>query len=304
MDRAELKTISLTVLLCMVWGSTFPPIKILMNALPPFTVAGSRFLLASLFLLPIIYWRGLEFPRHREEIFSILGFGLLQTTLMYAIFFWGVQYTSAGRAAILLNTHPFLVATLAHFYLPDDRISWTKVLGLVLGLAGMVFVAWDRLKGGVEGSLIGDLAMVASAACWAVSTVLGKKISEKVDVLILTTGQMLSGSFLLLALGFLLERDRPFQVSVVVIVSFAYLVLLSTSFAFFLWFYLLEKNAASKLSAFLFLIPIFGVLSSHLVLGERITVNLVWGVLLVGAGIVLVNRAGGGAILNRAVPPE
>lgn len=303
-NRDEVKTLSLIILLTLIWGSTFPPIKIIMKVLPPFLVAGSRFLLASIFLIPVVLWRGLEIPRRREELLSIIAFGFVQTTLMYAIFFWGIQYTSGGRAALLLNTHPFIVATLAHFYLPDDRISKGKVLGLTLGMAGMVFVASDRLKGGIEGSLIGDLAMVASAACWAISTILAKKISKRMDVLILTTGQMLSGSILLLALGLLLERNRPFEISMVVALSYVYMVLISTSFAFFLWFYLLEKNAASKLSVFLFLIPVFGVISSHLVLGEGITSNLVWGVLLIGAGIVLVNKAEGGAILEGTVPSE
>src|SRR5574341_1823395 len=143
--------------LCLIWGSTWLFIKLGLRDLPPFTFVGIRFLLASLILAAVIYIRRLRLPRDRRDWQFIAWTGLLTVTINFALVFWGEQYLSSGLAALLNATMPFFGIMLAHRYLPNERITPTKIFGVLLGTAGVGLIFSNQLR------LQGALSFLASA---------------------------------------------------------------------------------------------------------------------------------------------
>src|SRR6476646_6546960 len=124
------------LILCGIWGSTWLFIKLGLADLPPLTFAGIRFLLAGLILTAIVLARRVPWPRGRDWILiAIVGF--LQFTLNYGLVFWGEQHIPSGLAAVLQSTFPAFGLVLAHLYLPGERITLLKVMGVLMGIVGI-----------------------------------------------------------------------------------------------------------------------------------------------------------------------
>src|SRR5207244_873457 len=128
------------LILCGIWGSTWLFIKLGLADLPPLTFAGIRFLLASLILILLILGRGVRWPRRRIDWLVIAIVGLLQFSLNYGLVFWGEQRISSGLAAVLQSTFPAFGLVVAHFYLPLERITIMKVIGVLLGVVGVAVI--------------------------------------------------------------------------------------------------------------------------------------------------------------------
>ena len=125
------------LLLCLIWGSTWLFIKLGLNDLPPITFASIRFVIASAILFTIIKARGLSLPRTRADWTLLAVTGVLSFSLNYGLVFWGEQYISSGLAALLQATIPAFGLVIAHFYLPDEQMTPVKILGVLMGVAGV-----------------------------------------------------------------------------------------------------------------------------------------------------------------------
>src|SRR3954470_24135921 len=124
------------LVLCGIWGSTWLFIKLGLEDLPPITFAAIRFVLAALILTAIIVARGVRWPRRRNDWLLIAIVGILQFSLNYGLVFWGEQHIPSGLAAVLQSTFPAFGLVIAHFYLPQERITALKVVGVLMGTAG------------------------------------------------------------------------------------------------------------------------------------------------------------------------
>src|SRR6478672_11570945 len=122
--------------LCCIWGSTWLFIKLGLANLPPLTFAGIRFVIACLILLLIIWLRRLRLPRARSDWILLALTGVMSFSINYGCVFWGEQYISSGLAALLQATIPAFGFVIAHFYLPAERMTPLKILGVVLGVFG------------------------------------------------------------------------------------------------------------------------------------------------------------------------
>src|SRR5437868_4717941 len=142
------------LILCGIWGSTWLFIKLGLVDLPPLTFAGFRFLLASLILSALILARGVRWPRSRHDWLLIAIVGLLQFTLNYGLVFWGEQHISSGLAAVLQSTFPAFGLIIAHLYLPHERLTTIKVIGVLMGVLGLAIIFSDQL------TLAGHLALL------------------------------------------------------------------------------------------------------------------------------------------------
>src|SRR3954469_23239381 len=125
------------LLLCLIWGSTWLFIKLGLEDLPPISFAGLRFLIAAIVLIVIVRVRKLTLPSTRSEWLLLAGTGILTFGLNYGLLFWGEQRVSSGLAAVLHTIIPVFGLALAHYYLPNERMTWSKVSGVLLGIAGV-----------------------------------------------------------------------------------------------------------------------------------------------------------------------
>jgi O-acetylserine/cysteine efflux transporter len=285
------RDIAATTFVTAVWGVAFVGLKEVVAHGPPVTLAGARFVLGGLLVLPVLHRRTQTPPppgRRRRPLRSreVLLVALLQTTALYGLGFLGIQRTTAGASALLLNTNPVMVALLAWPML-GEALRGSTVLGIGLAVTGVATVA---VKSGL-GSPLGIGLLLGAALSWASASIVIKRLGA-VDLLRLSCLQMLIGGIPLLALGMAFEHRLPHP-TVAAWGWFAFLVIPATAVNFVLWFGLLERYSATAMTSWLFLIPVFGVLSGATILHEPISWRVLVGGVLVVLGLVFTQRQAG-----------
>src|SRR5213593_1796135 len=211
------------LILCGIWGSTWLFIKLGLADLPPITFAGIRFVIAFLILASLVIARRARWPRTRAEWTLIAVSGALQFALNYGLVFWGEQYISSGLAAVLQSTFPAFGLVIAHLYLPYERLTTAKVIGVLLGVVGVVVIFSDQLTFAGHMALLGSIALVLSALFGSYSNVLVKAYGTQIDPQVLAAGQMVCGFPPLLLLGIATEGNPlHFHWTRVALVSLAY----------------------------------------------------------------------------------
>jgi drug/metabolite transporter (DMT)-like permease len=279
----------LVVLICLTWGFNQPAIKLAIHDVPPLTQCAIRSSLATLILLGLMRWRGLPIGARDGTLAAGLIAGLL-FGVEFLLIYRGLLYTTASRAVLFIYLAPFFVVIGARWLFPGDRFGSKQWLGLLMAFIGMV-VAFGAPAPATEASqLLGDLMMAFAALGWAATTLIIKssalaRVSPEKTLL-----YQLVVCVPIVALGALVFGERITAMpSAVALGSLAYqTIVVGTTFS--LWFSLIVKFSASRLSAFTFLTPLFGVAAGHLVLGEPLTPAFALAVLLVAAGLILVNR--------------
>ena len=289
---------ALATLCCLLWGSAYPAIKIgyRLLAVAPTDIpsqmlfAGWRFALAGALLLVFITLMRKPVLRLDGRQWRQVGLlGLTQTTIQYVFFYIGVAHATGAKSAIMNATGVFFSVALAHFIYADDRLSGRKLLGCLIGFAGVMAVNLGRGPMGVDFSLLGEGFVVIAAFVLAAASIYGKAVSRTLDPMVMTGWQLFIGGLGLLAIGAIGGGALPpFGVQAGALLL--YMALLSSA-AFAIWSLLLRHNPVGLIAAFNFLIPVFGVALSAVFLGESV---LRWSYLaaliLVCVGIWLVTR--------------
>lgn len=296
---AQLKNAPLLVwlVLSLIWGSTWLFIKLGLEDLPPFTFAGIRFVIASFILAVFILIRRRPLPRTRRDWGLILLTGLLAFTLNYGLLFWGEQRTSSGLAAILQTIIPVFGLLIAHYYLPDERMTWPKIFGVLLGIAGVVLIFSHEMSSEGSSALWGSIAIVVGALGVAYSNVLVKLHGGHLDPATLAAGQMVFGLIPLLILGMSLEGN-PLRIhwTWLALLSLGYLALVGSALAFMLYYWLVRNMEVTRTMLIPLVTPLLAVTLGMLVLHERLT----WRVGAGGASVM----AGLGLIVRRRMKHE
>ena len=272
-------------------GSSFPTGKILLAKVPPFSLAGWRFIAAAFATLPIALWAaqaGRWIPTVagsvRAGILTTICIGLMQTGGTMGFLNLALRTLPASTAAILLFSNPIWVALLGRSVL-GERLSPIRWFGLIIGVLGVVLTVGLSLRGDPSGVLLG----VASSLCFATATLINKRLKPSLDSWVLTFWQMLIGGAALLAVSIFLGEHWPEQLAWSDWACFWWLTIPASTGSFGLWFLALQRAGATQASGFLFLAPVFAVLLSHLMLGEAFTLLQAVGAFLVLAALWLLN---------------
>ena len=290
----------LASLCCLLWGSAYPAVKngyllfaIAADDIPSKMVfAGYRFVFAGLLLLLVaLITRRELFNLNWKKLRQISVLGLTQTSIQYVFFYVGLAYTTGVKGSIMNATGTFFSVLLAHFIYHNDRLSINKVVGCLIGFAGVMVVNFNKDLLDFNFTLLGEGFVVIAAFILSAATIYGKKVSQNMDSIVLTGYQLFIGGAVLVLAGYVTGGSLggfTLKSSALLI----YLVLLSSA-AFGLWTILLKYNRVGMVTIFNFLIPIFGAILSAVFLGESI---LEWknvaALALVCSGIWLVTREG------------
>lgn len=277
------------LILCGIWGSTWLFIKLGLADLPPLTFAGIRFLVASLILGALILARGVRWPRSRRDWFLIAVVGFLQFTLNYGLVFWGENYIPSGLAAVLQSTFPAFGLVIAHLYLPHERLTTRKVIGVLMGVVGVAIIFSDQLTIAGHLALLGSVALVASAFFGSYSNVLVKAYAREIDPQVLAAGQMIFGFPPLLIIGIMTEGN-PFRFhwTMTAVISLAYLVVVGSVVAFALYYWLVRHMEVTKTMLIALVTPVVAVLLGMIVLHEKLNWRLFVGAACIISGIGLI----------------
>jgi len=277
------------LILCGIWGSTWLFIKLGLNDLPPLTFAGIRFLFASSILVAIILARGVRWPRKRSEWLVIAVVGWLQFSLNYGLVFWGEQRIPSGLAAVLQSTFPAFGLVIAHFYLPEERITPKKILGVLLGIIGVGIVFSDQLSFAGKAALAGSVALVLSAFCGSYGNVLVKAYGTQIDPFVLAAGQMVCGFPPLLALG-IAKEGNPFHLhwTQTAVIALAYLIIVGSVIAFTLFYWLVRHMDVINTMLISLVTPVVAVVLGMIVLHEKFNWRLFAGAACIISGIGMI----------------
>jgi drug/metabolite transporter (DMT)-like permease len=278
------------LVLSLIWGSTWLFIKLGLEDLPPFTFAGVRFVVAASVLLVVIAVRRVPLPRARRDWLLIALTGVMAFAVNYGLLFWGEQRTSSGLAAILQTIIPAFGLVIAHYYLPDERITLWKVCGIALGIAGVALIFSDQASvGDGKSALMGSAAIVVGAFGVAYSNVLVKARARHIEPAALAAGQMICGLVPLLLVGVTLEGNPfAFRWTPLAVLSLLYLALIGSSVAFLLFYWLVRNMDVTKTMLIPLVTPPIAVFLGWLVLDESLTWRTAVGALGIMSGIALI----------------
>jgi drug/metabolite transporter (DMT)-like permease len=290
-SHVPLSGAALLVLVCLIWGGNMVSIKFSNQGVPPMMAATLRSVLAAGCLFCFAFLRGKPVFLHGADRKHGIIIGIL-FGLDFLFLYWGTAFTVASRAIIFLYTHSLWAAIGAHFFLKGDRLTPSRTAGLLLAFLGVASVFGVKSEGLPPFFWVGDLMEVAAALFWAATTLYIKKVASTrpIDHYQTLFAQLLY-SVPVLALGWLLlDRGKPLTFDGIVLGALAYQTLLTAFFSYVLWFWMIHTYPVSRLAAFIFMAPLFGVLLGAVLQGDPITFQLMVGMACVGGGIYLVNR--------------
>jgi len=285
------KSALLVVLLCFLWGGLTPSLKLSLMGIPPLAVAGWRFLTG---LIAIWVWcrlNGIRLYVPRKAHLPLFLYSLVFVVQISGVNF-GTRLTTSNFAVILINTSPLFVALLAHFLIPNDKLTLRKAIGLAVAFLGVTVIFLASAPG--TDQLRGNVLVLLGGFLLGVIHVYGKFLLRRLSAFQVVFWEFVYGISFFFPLSLLFESGETYRLSAAVIVAVLYQGLVIAGFGFVTWVYLLQRYSASKLASFQFSIPVFGVVLGWLILGETLTWRLGAGVLLVAVGIYAVSTSASG----------
>jgi len=283
------KAILTITILTALWGFNYAAIKFTNEGIAPVFASTLRSLIAS--ICGVIYCLQQKQKLFHTDIMLFHGImvGLL-FGLEFACIYFGMLYTDAARSVVFVYTSPFVVAIGAHLFIRGDRLSIPKIMGLVIAFVGIIIVFQGRPKAAKETMLFGDILQIMAALFWGATTVYIKRfMAEKVHPINTFLYQLIFSAPILLIISLILERDWIYGMSFSIIAFMFYQSVIVAFISYLIWFKLIHTYSVSRLSAFTFFTPLFGVLSGILFIREEFTLSLMIGLPLVCLGIYLVN---------------
>ncbi len=278
------------VLLTLIWGTTWAAIRLGLEGIPPLTGVALRFGIAGSLLLALVWRLGVRFRWSRAELGLWAVNGLLSFTASYTIVYWAEQHIPSGLAAVLFATYPLLVAVIAHFALPGERLRWGSAGGILLGLAGVAVIFSDdlRLLGGANVREVA-LVMMLSPLVSALATVAVKRWGAGIHPLSLTAVPMLLTATVVGALAFVFERQATVVFDLRSVGALLYLAVLGSAVTFTVYYWMLANAPATRVALIAYTIPIVAVVVGALLFQEPIRPRVVMGGVLVLFGVAIVN---------------
>lgn len=282
---------TILVLLAFVWGGSFFFNQVAVAELPPLTVVAVRVVLAAGALLVVLAALGERLPLDRRALAAFLGMGVLNNAIPFSLIVWGQAQIGSGLAAILNATTPLFGVVVAHALTADEKATGLRVAGLAAGFLGVVAMVGPAAMDGLGAPVVAQIACLGAALSYALAGVYGRRVKRLGVPPLATAAGMLAASSLVLAPAALLV-DRPWTLpapSAVTLAALVAVALVSTAFAYILYFRLLASAGATNLFLVTFLVPATAILLGVAVLGEALSAKHAVGMALIGIGLAAID---------------
>ena len=277
------------IVLGLIWSSSFLWIKIGVQEIGPMALTAFRMLFGALTAAAIGVYLKVKWPRDLRtwNIFAILG----PASLAIPIFFisWGEQTIDSAVASILNATVPLFTIFIAHIFLQDDKMTVQKVLGLLLGFAGVVVLMSEDLAGGSRNSVLGQAAVILASLFYAGSGVFARKYTQHVNGIVRGAMPLITSSIFMWAVGPLAERPFEFPSLPLTWIAVLWLGILGSGIAVIMLYYLIHEIGPTRTSMVTYLFPVGGVILGVIFLNEHLSWQLVAGTVLIIASLAVVN---------------
>jgi len=275
-------------LFCLLWSFAFVAGKIGVTYCPPLILLAARFLLAGILILGIAALRRNAWSLSWRDVAVFAVLGIANNALYLGLGYTGLQTVSAGLGGLIVSANPIFTAVLAAIFL-GEALTWRKVSGLLLGIAGVALIVWHRIAVGSD-SLHGILFTLASLAAIVSGTILFKILAPKGNLWLGNGVQNIAGGLAVTPFALTLSSVHDIVPNLQLVGAFAFLVLGGSMLAYLLWFHMLKTCGATAASAYHFVMPPLGMLFAFLVLGEHLEARDLLGIIPVALGVYLVTR--------------
>ncbi len=273
------------LLLGGIWSSSFLWIKIAVQEVGPITLVAFRVLFGLLFGIAFILIQRTKLPGTFREWFPVLLLGISNVAIPFFLISWGEQVIDSAVAAILDATVPLFVIIIAHVALQDDKITFHKTLGLLVGFAGVV-VLMSKDIGASTSPLLGQAAVVVACIFYAGSSVYARKTTENVPSILRSVGPLTSSTAVMWLATLTIERPLRLPHLPITWIALLWLGILGSGFAFILNYYLIHEIGPTRTSMVTYLFPLGGVILGVTFLGEQLSWQL-----LAGGGLIIASLA-------------
>jgi drug/metabolite transporter (DMT)-like permease len=279
-----------------VWGSTFLAIRVGVREVPPFLLAGMRFLVAGAALYGWMRLRGTPSPTRREwgvaALLSVLIF-----VLDYGLLFWAERRVPSGIAAVMLATIPVFMTISEILVMKTQRMTARLAAALLVGICGVaVLVSRTASFGDAPIDLAGACALVVAAISWSVGSALARKLPQPAAKAMSSGSQMLAGGVLLMITAGVLGEFRGFHVQAVSAkawLALAYLIVAGSIIAYTAFVWLIHHESPTKVGTYAYVNPVVAVVIGYFLGGEAVGPRTIVGTALVLVSVVVITTAKG-----------
>ncbi|HVS33303.1 MAG TPA: EamA family transporter [Thermoanaerobaculia bacterium] len=278
---------------CIVWGTTYLAIRVAIETIPPLMLTCMRFVVAGIVMLGIAAWRGERIPRDLRTIADLTLVGFLMVGLGNLAVAWAEQWVPSGMAALFVATAPFWMVVIEAFRRNGERINLRSGIGMLMGFAGVGLLVTPEGAGGVfdRHFVLGAVAIQLGGIAWQLGSVRGKYTLKHVPLLASAGLQMLSGGIIVAIAGFALGEHTRLTFNTKTLAAYIYLTLFGSIIAYSAYVYALAKLRTTQTSLYAYVNPVVAVILGWLILNERLTIVSVLAMIVILAGVALVQTA-------------
>ena len=282
----------LLVALAALWGSSFVVIKFGVETIPPLTLAAARILLAAVVLYGVTLFRGESMPAGARVWTFLLLIGFFGNGAPFFLVHWGEERIDSALAAILMAVMPLSTVLLVHLFTPDEPLTPAKVMGMVVGFAGIVVLVGPEALGGFGSDVWRQLGVAGGAFCYAVAATITRRLPPS-TTMARSAAAMISASVQMVPLALVWDAPWTLAPSAASVWAAVYLALLPTGLAAIIYFHLVSVKGATFVSYCNYLIPVFGVVAGWIVLAEAVTLQRLTALAIILAGIAIADKGRG-----------
>jgi drug/metabolite transporter (DMT)-like permease len=279
------------LVLSVLWGGSFFFMKVALAELPVFTIVLLRVSSAAVMLYLFLKITKVAIATDIKvwRLFFYLGF--FNNIVPFALIIYGMSEIASGLASIINATTPLFTIVVAHFATADEKMSFNKVIGVVLGIFGVSLLMGNEVFAEASQSVVAMMACLAAALSYAISSLFGRQFKVlQVPSSVGAFGQVFASSLLLIPIVFILEQPLSLQMpSMMTVSSILALGILSTALAYVLYFKLIEQAGATNAVLVTLLVPLSAILLGWLILGEQLQLNHLLGMLSIGFGLLAID---------------
>ncbi|MDG6228449.1 MAG: DMT family transporter [Candidatus Thermoplasmatota archaeon] len=293
MRTQQMFIILLLIFSSLTWAGSFVAVRLVYTDLSPLYLGFLRFVVAAplMVLATALLKKPLFLPK--KELPSLFVLSLTGVTLLYIFQFFGVAYTTAATASVLINTNVLFISFFSLLFL-KEQFTKKKTAGILLSFAGVILVVYAQMTNDTilvdSMFLFGCLLVLLSAICWAVYSIVGKRLLARYDPFTVTTNVFIVGVLLYVPLVMPGVFSAVIRITIPSLIAILYLGLFCSVFAYAAWYYALKHQQAAESAVFLTLIPLFTMILSFFIIGERPTLLFFLGAAFIMYGVYLTQK--------------
>ena len=277
-------------MLSLIWASAFFNIKIATYSYGPITIAFLRIFFGMIPVLLLCFYKKIKIEVFSKDWKWFAAIGVINLVIPFFLIAYGVQKVQSNLAAILMSTTPISATILAHLFIDKEKINLVKILGIILGFLGIVYLFSENLLINDE-NLFSALMILVGSTFYVVGGILTLKISHKKNENV-TASILIWGTIFVCPISLIIEQPWSLNPSLESTLSLIYLGVFPTGIAWLLRFMILKRNGLVFQSQVAYLIPIFGVILGYLFLNELVTSKILISLFVVILGIYFVKKSG------------